>query len=378
MVRRVRRSRTSSRTGHALTVFKSPRITRFGIRLTNNYPQGGIAGTDLILGRAFGPIIDRIGGVPFGASGSPVYINNEVVGAVSQLLSSDARLIGITPIADMLALVHEPSLQNTTYTEDHELRVGHPLVVVGNGFRMEKVKAELSRHFKSFITIAANSSNSVRQKQALQPGGLIGVALMTGDLKLGFIGTVTLVNGAQVFAFGHPLLFAGPTNIPMTTAEVLETATGQFPSKIGILGETVGTVIQDRAAGVLGVLNQAPQELVSMQFTVNDLDRDRVEIIRTEAVHIPTELPFLTFSAALETIFRAMNRTGAGTAQWEWTIGLASSENITLQQEQYDPFNIAYTIAGSIFSLLEEPLAAGLRVLSVELNVVVTMANTLD
>ena len=72
-MRKVRRSRSFTRTGYALTVFKSPRISRFGVRLTNNYPQGGIAGTDLILGRAFGPIIDRVGGVPFGASGSPEF-----------------------------------------------------------------------------------------------------------------------------------------------------------------------------------------------------------------------------------------------------------------------------------------------------------------
>jgi len=377
-VRKVRRSRGISRTGYALTVFKGPHISKFGVRLTNNLPQGGIAGTDLILGRAFGPIIDKIGGVPFGASGSPVYISNEVIGAVSQLLSSDARLIGITPIADMLSLAQEPSLQNTTSNQDPDLRTGHPLIVVGNGFRADKVKAELRHHFRSFVAVASYPIRPTRQTQTLQVGGPIGVALMIGDLKLGFIGTVTSVDGTQVFAFGHPLLFAGPTSIPMTTAEILEIATGQFPSKIGVLGQTVGTIVQDRAAGVLGVLNQAPQELVSMQFTVNDLDRDCVEIIRAEAVHIPTELPFLAFTAALETIFRAMNRTGPGTAQWEWIIGIADSESITLRQEHYDSLNIAYTIAGSIFPLLEGPLVAGLRVLSVELNTVVTMANTLE
>ena len=376
-MRKVRRNKAISRTGYALTVFKSPRISRFGARLTINYPQGGIAGTDLILGRAFGPVIDRIGGVPFGASGSPVYINNELVGAISQVLSSDAKLIGITPINAMLSLAQEPSLKNTTYTEDPDLRTGRPLVVVGNGFRTDKVKAELSHHFQSFVAVTVNRSNITRPTQALQPGGPIGVALMTGDLQLGFVGTVTLVKGEQVFAFGHPLLFAGPTNIPMTTAEILETATGQFPSKIGVLGTTVGTVVQDRAAGVFGVLNEVPQGLVRMRFTVNDLDRDRFETIMTEAVHIPTELPFLAFAAALETIFRAMNRTGQGTAQWEWIIRLADTEPITLRQEQYDPFNIAYLIADSVFSLLEGPLVAGLRVLSVELNAAVTMANTL-
>ena len=377
-MRRVRRSRNSDRTGYALTVFKSPRISRFGVRLTNSYPQGGIAGTDLILGRAFGPVIDRIGGVPSGASGSPVYINKQLVGAISQVLSSDARLIGLTPISSMLSLALEPGLKDVAYIEDSELRKGHPLLVVGTGFRTEKVKSELSRHYKTDVAIASTVSGTIREKQVLAAGGPIGVALMTGDLKLGFIGTVTLVEGEQVFAFGHPLLFAGPTSIPMTTADILETATGQFPSKIGVLGGTVGTIVQDRATGVLGLLDQAPQELVHMQFTVNDLDRDRVEIIRTEAVHIPTELPFLAFAAALETIFRAMNRSGSGTAQWQWTIRLAETEPITLRQEQYDPFNIAYTIAGSVFSLLEEPLAAGLRLLSVELNAVVTMANTLE
>lgn len=369
--------RKAARSGFALTVLKSPRISRFGVKLTNRFPDGGVAGTDLVLGRAFGALIDRVGGVPFGASGSPVFLGKRLIGAISQVISSDAKLVGITPIADMLALVREPLLESTPGTIDGELRVAHPVAMVASGFRMEKAKAELNRHFQCSVGVA-QAQVRLREAQPLRAGGPIGVALMTGDLKLGFIGTVTLIENNLVFAFGHPLLFAGPTNLPMTNAEILETATGSFPAKIGVLGQTVGTVVQDRAAGTLGVINQVPQGLVPMQFSVNDLDRGCVETITVEAVHIPTELPFLAFSAALETILRAMNRAGAGTAQWEWTIRLADTLPITMKQEQYDPFNIAFAIALSVFPLLEDPLAAGLKVIGVELSAVVTMANTLN
>lgn len=377
VLKRVRRTRINRRNGYALTVFKSPNIRRFRVRLSSDYPQGGAAGTDLILARASGAVVDETGGVPYGASGSPVYINDKVIGAISQFVGGDARLVGITPISAMKSLEVEPLLWDTFPPVQVPTLRHYPLLFASSGFRTAKVTGELEQHFDTRVMLQRPAMEQGRHVATLEPGGPIGVALMTGDLELGFVGTVTTVEDGKVLAFGHPLLFVGPTEIPMTTAVILDTARGVFPSKIGILGETIGTVFQDRAAGVFGRLGLMPRQLVTMRFNVTDTDRGQAEIVNTQTVHIPTELPFLAYIAATETVVRAMNRVGQGTAQWKWTVKIAGEEQVELNDEEFSPVDIANSIASSVFPLLEEPLAMGMKIEAVELNAVVTIADTL-
>ena len=94
---------------------------------------------------------------------------------------------------------------------------------------------------------------SAANSRPLQPGDAIGVALLTGDFELGATGTVTHVDGDRVYAFGHPLYNLGPTQFPMTRADVQVVLPSLMSSsKLASFGEVVGTVQQDRATAIAG------------------------------------------------------------------------------------------------------------------------------
>lgn len=187
------------------------------------------------------------------------------------------------------------------------------------GLRSARVQHVLEKRLGFRVASTPGFPRQVPQT-AIEPGSPIGVGLMTGDVRIGFIGTTTLVKGNRVFAFGHPLLFSGPANLPLTEAVIFETARSEFdPFKVGDLGDIRGTVLQDRSAGIFARLDVAP-DLVQLKFTVTDEDRSKTETINAQAVPLPDFLPTLTAIGALETFGRAMNRIGQGTAKWTWLL----------------------------------------------------------
>jgi len=362
-------------TGCALTVLRSPRKSRFGVRILGSLPAGGVGGLDLIVARAFGRAIGRSSGVPAGASGSPVWVGGKLIGAISAVVGGDNHLVGITPLAAMLTLKEEPS--TTLYAVDaKELTVCQrfPLVLACAGFSVTRVVAELEGRYATKINGAAPLRRSWRSNTALSPGSPIGAALMTGDLQFGFIGTITLVRNQEVFAFGHPLLYAGATQYPMTTAEIIDTAHGPVPAKVGVLGNIVGSILQDRGAGTYGRLNHAPQGLVDLALCVTDLDRQKQMALKVQVVPIPGELPFLVYIAAMETLTRAMNRVGRGTGRWQWTVHVVGQDApIVFSDEQYDPIDIAFVIAYSGTGVIAEPLGQGQGLRAVKLEAAVSV-----
>lgn len=94
-----------------------------------------------------------------------------------------------------------------------------------------------------------------------------------GDLAIGALGTVTLVEEGAVLALGHPFLFSGASRYFLTEAHVLDTvAAYDFSYKFGTVGEVRGGVFADRWAGVAGVIGRTPRG-ISTSFTIRDLGR---------------------------------------------------------------------------------------------------------
>ncbi len=334
------------------------------MRLTGNLPQGGTAGNDLILARAYGRTLRRFGGVPYGTSGSPVYRGRTLLGAISTVFTPDNFLVGITPLQAMLALTQEPTPSMASLGPKH---LAGRLPLTAQGISSHQVLSALQQHYGHVQETAMAPAPDNQSKGQLRPGDAIGAALMLGDIQLGYIGTVTLVQGKQVFAFGHPLLFTGPTNIPLTRVFVVTTTRGQYPQKIGGFGPVIGTVRQDRSAGVLAELDLAPFT-VAMKFTVEDRDRQKRITVLTQAANISSELPFLAFIAALESMQRAMNRVGAGNAAWQWRLTLTeATEPIEATASEQDPNNIGFLVAMSGESLVSQVLATGATLKSIEL-----------
>jgi len=263
---------------------------------------------DLILARlSGGPLANT--GVIQGMSGSPIYIDGRLVGAVSYSLGNFSKepLAGITPIEEMTADVRSsaPRVNGAglaiSWPASHDavfaalanvarramaplggpagdLRVDGPqsladlapvlrpigAAVVTRGFAAS-VNRELRDALGTSATDAQSASGASRTAAsvaALRPGDPVGMSLMRGDVEMGATGTVTHVDGNRVYAFGHPFLNLGPATIAMTRAHVYTVLPSLSSSmKIATMGPVIGTVTQDRATAVGGTLGAGPREM---------------------------------------------------------------------------------------------------------------------
>ena len=135
----------------------------------------------------------------------------------------------------------------------------------------------------------------------LKPGDAIGVTLVSGDLVMGGKGTVTHIDGNQVFAFGHPINNLGPTAFPMTRAYVYTVLPSLFSSsKLSTTGEVIGTLLQDRATAIAGRLGPGPKLI---PITLNlESERGQKRTFHFGVVKDRLFTPLMTYSALLNTL----------------------------------------------------------------------------
>ena len=310
----------------------------------------------LILVRlAGGPLAQT--GVIQGMSGSPVYIDDRLIGAVSYAVGSFATepIAGITPIDEMAATDASPVLaarhravplrldaasagrdslaaalrqafsQTGTFArrpaDVHAaglppgeagrlgtlLRpISTPLVL--NGFVPEVVDLWSSAFDAGgFVTtIGGAAAGAAGQSQTgaetLQPGDAVGAVLMRGDLTMAGTGTVTLVEEDRIYAFGHPFYNLGSARLPMTRAHVTTLVPSLAnSSKITRIGDVVGTIDQDRPTGVYGSLGPGP-ELIPVSVSVAGPDRGFDQRLDFEIIDDPYFTPVLTLTGVLNTL----------------------------------------------------------------------------
>ena len=154
---------------------------------------------------------------------------------------------------------------------------------------------------------------SAPSARPLQPGDAMGVALMTGDFMLGATGTVTSVDGDRVYGFGHPMYNLGPTQFPLTRADVQVVLPSLLASsKIASFGEVVGTLQQDRATAVAGRLGNGPA-MIPVSITLNS-DRTPSRTFNFSVVKDVTFTPLLTY-LSIANVLTSYER-GAGPASF--------------------------------------------------------------
>lgn len=266
---------------------------------------------------AWGPkqdiIIGKMGGkaqrtnVAGGMSGSPVYIDGKLVGAVALRLSvfSPDAICGITPIELMLeindfdktvptdaksptkpvalASLEMPndlvrqvmSASNGALPQALAMEpIGTPLVFSGFSELTLREFGPLLRQQGINPVLGGAGSASYNTKpipgyaQALQPGQSVAGVLVNGDMSVTGLGTVTYNDGRRILAFGHPFFNMGPVDMPMSQGEILMVLASQFqPNKMGNATEIVGALKQDRHSGIMGVLGaESPMIPVNMKI----------------------------------------------------------------------------------------------------------------
>lgn len=333
--------------GIAKTVVTGNTIEEFGVEVLGIMKDKGPSG-DLILVRVSGDLIDRTGGIAQGMSGSPVYIDGKLVGAIAYGWSLTDHKVGmVTPIQDMMKIWDLSAASNVPFAQQvaEELQpIATPLMAAGFSEQaMNMLKEKLKP--LNFVPYAVGAASDDSAPEPLQPGSAVGVELVRGDISLGALGTVTYVEGDKVLAFGHPFMKKGNTNLFMTNANIYTTVSGLENSfKVGTTGQMVGLINQDRGAGVAGVTGRYPV-IVPMRIMVHDNSTGNSRDAAVQIVQDEQLTPVLAASTVFSVIDKTLDRVGAGTARVSFEISGNQAPVQSLKRE-----NMFYT-AGNIGEL---------------------------
>jgi hypothetical protein len=412
--------------GVGRTVFEGADLQEFDVHILGVLRNVQGPKRDLILARLEGGPLAQTG-VAQGMSGSPVYIDGRLIGAVSYSIGAFSRepIAGITPIAEMkdatamsatraarpvqleLPVTREnlTAALNATYlrlapfaSRPADVQgigipaaagaqlgammrpISTPLLMGGFEPAIADLLAGAFRDsgFTPVITGAA-AGDLPAPAGPLREGDAVGVSLIGGDLEMGATGTVTHIDGDRVYAFGHPFYNLGPTAFPMTRAHVhtmLPSLMNSF--KISSLGATIGTMQQDRATAIAGTLGAGPP-LVPMTITLQSSRDDGSSTSRTVQLRLVKDqlfTPLLAYVAMFNTLGAYERQYGAATVAVQSRTRLAGHDDLVLEDvyASDNPILGASTaVAGPLTALLGNTIAD----VEIEgLDVTVTTAET--
>lgn len=358
--------------GIGRTVVEGTTIEEFNVEVLGVLKNKGPVG-DLILVKTSGSVIERTGGIAQGMSGSPVYIDGRLVGAIAYGWSLTDHTIGmVTPIGDMVKIWELPDTANVQAPIGAK-PLTTPLMVSGFGkSAMEMLKQKLAPY--SLVPYATGEAPEGVSFGPLEAGSAVGVQLVRGDVSVGALGTVTYVDGDKVLAFGHPFLKKGNIGYFMTNAYMFTTVKSLDSSfKVGATGEMVGIINQDRGAAVGGRQGKYPN-IVPLRIRVTDSGTGRsqdaaVQVVRDEQIG-----PILATATAFNVIDKAMDRTGPGTAKVSFTISSSDLPGGELKRENmfYSPGNISEGAVGEFFeavNLLAANQYQNVNIMNVDVNI---------
>ncbi|MGD0908866.1 MAG: hypothetical protein ABSA96_14885 [Candidatus Acidiferrales bacterium] len=295
--------------GEAFTIFAGDQIEKFELVVIGVMPNFLAPKESIILVQLLGPKLDHTG-VVAGMSGSPVYIDGKLAGALSLKLGTFSKepLAGVTPIENILSLPtgqppairtdaeQQPSLAGTMVASsqmgprfdmpaDWASRSGAPggsfLTPIASPLVFSGFSAEAIRQFEGAFAgygMSAAQGGSVDARpddRDIKPGDMVSAVLLEGDLSLDASCTVTAIVDGHVYVCGHPLFGFGSVEMPMARGRVLTTLSSDLEStKIVNVGGTIGSFSQDRVTAVIGSLGAAPK-LIPIDMTVATPDGDK-------------------------------------------------------------------------------------------------------
>jgi hypothetical protein len=343
--------------GIGKTVVSGTKLEEFGVEVLGVMKNKGPSG-DLILVRTFGDVIDRTGGIAQGMSGSPVYIDGKLVGAVAYGWSLTDHKIGmVTPIADMLKLWDMPDNYNDSMKLDEDIpgfeKMSTPVMVSGfsaNALTMLQDKLKPL----DLVPYEVGDAPSDAVFAPLEPGSAVGVELVRGDVSVGALGTVTYVEGDKVLAFGHPFLKKGNIGYFMTNAYIFSTVSGLENSfKVGTTGDAVGLINQDRGAAVAGHLGRYPT-IIPVRIIVKDNDTGKVLDSAVQVIKDEQLSSILSATTMFNVIDKAIDRVGPGTAKVSFEITGRNMPVETIRRENmfYSPASVGEAAVGEFLEAM--------------------------
>ncbi len=366
-------------TGTGYTVAEEDHLESFEAEVLGVLENGIGIGRDLIIVETSGDVIEDNGGIWYGISGSPIFVGNELLGAVAfGLAYGPATVAGVTPGTEMHEVLDYPdedeeegsapssrTLRRIRFSDSMRLRIaeatGSEMEQVAGSFTQLKVPLSVSgappRVMDRITEImkaenaplvpyagSAASSAAAEGETDLRPGDNIAAALSYGDISFAAVGTTTFVCDGRVMAFGHPFLWEGATTIGANASETITVVQDPFFSyELATVEEGIGMINQDRYAGIAGTLGGVPPS-IPVTADVNALNTDRTLAGRSDAV-ISEVVPFLAWIEVYGSILFAMDQYTEGSSEVTWTITGTTSSGETWTSSRSNMYSSEYGIS---------------------------------
>ncbi len=339
--------------GTGRTVFAQDKVEEFQVEILGVLENIGPR-QSIILARLSGGPLAKVGAMA-GMSGSPVYIEGKLAGAVALAFPfATEPMAGIRPIAEMIETFQQraepaPITLRAALYDGRWVPPENPrlLPVVADALPVQPKLVPIATpvHFSGFTARslevfgpalrelgleplqgsggAANPhSTALGDPRSLQPGSMISVGLVRGDWNVNADGTVTYIDGSRVYAFGHRFLAAGPTEMPFMRAQVIALLPNLMNSfKISTAGELMGCIRQDRSTGIYGELGVRPR-MIPVEMNVYS-SRGGNQRYRMELVNDRFLSPFLLQVAVFSAIDATERLLGSSTVRVKGSIDFA-------------------------------------------------------
>lgn len=367
--------------GVGYTIFSGGKIQPFNVEVIGVLPNLIGPKQDVVLVRLDSPEIAK-SGVVAGMSGSPVYIDGKLAGAIAYkfgMFTTEA-IAGMTPIQDELAV--SATGANIAEAADGQTSAQYAVpdewaqqAGVGTGAYLEPIAAPLV--FSGFVPSVVSRYSGQLEKMGmtateggsvpasptdaeLKPGDMAGMVLVRGDLNVSAGCTVTALVGNRVYMCGHPLFGFGTIHIPMARAHVVATlASSMSSTKIMNTGGLIGSITEDRVTGVMGKIGPAPSMIpVALSVETNGAAKQ----FHFDVMENSKLTPLLVSMATLNGVHSNLSYNEGATFQLEGSIDIAGHSTVHIEnmfvpsdQPVPDAFPIAAQVQGIFDQIFHNP-----------------------
>jgi hypothetical protein len=397
--------------GVARTVFTGTEPQEFSVEILgvlNGYPNPR---QSTIIARLSGGEVARTS-VFAGMSGSPVFIDGKLVGAIAYSFPfSKEPIAGITPIKQMIDIFEQGGGRGGALVAGRSAREPRPvsyaqlagtdwkfelpkpgvaaatfLAPVATGSPMSALLGQQLAPIATPVVFGGISSDTLARfapqlqtgglmpvsgvggaapitplapvtEKTLAPGTSVSVQLVRGDYSIAASGTVTHREGDRIYAFGHPFLSLGTSDMPMAESAVVTVIPSTMNSfKLAVPGQMVGAISQDRATGIYGQLRQAPK-MIPVQINLHT-SRDRVERYTYEVANDEFLTPLLLNMTIYNTIASSERSLGDSTVSVRGEIVVKGQETIKLER-RFSASSAGIAAAGSVAGPVAALLSSG-------------------
>jgi hypothetical protein len=398
--------------GVARTVFAGAEPEEFGLEVLGVLAGFPAPRKSVIIAKLSGPQVERTS-VFAGMSGSPVYIDGKLVGAIAYAFPfAKEPIAGITPIKQMiemfeqgrqssegrdkLGFLREPRAVSYSQLSGVDWKSkflqgqqaagvnfvapvasGSPLAallgqqfapiatpLVFNGFSPQAVAQFTPQLQTQGLMPVAGIGGAAAitplgrvTEKTLAPGTSVSVELVRGDYSVAASGTVTHRDGDRIYAFGHPFLSLGSSDMPMSESTVVTVIPNTLNSfKLASAGQMVGSISQDRSTGIYGQLGHAPK---MVPVTINlHTSRDHVETFRYEVANDEFLTPLLLNMTIYSTLTSSERSLGDSTVSVRGKIEVKGQEPILLER-RFSMQGAGISAAGSVAAPVQALLSSG-------------------